>query len=78
LRRKYKKGCFLSRKPERNEALIKESKYEGKYVAFSPSEGNKVIASGQNPSAVIEKARKKGVSVPAIVFVPKKDVAYIY
>jgi hypothetical protein len=78
LNRKYIEGCFLPQKPKRNEALIKERKYEGKYVALSPSEGNKIIASGQNPSEVIEKARKKGVSVPAIVFVPKKDVAYIY
>jgi len=58
--------------------LIVESKYQGKYVAFSPSEGKKVIASSRNAGTVIEKARKKGVDTPAIVFVPKEDVTYIY
>ena len=58
--------------------LTVESKYQGKYVAFSPSEGKKVIASGRNAGTVIEKARKKGVDTPAIVFVPKEDVTYIY
>ncbi len=57
--------------------LVKNPKYQGKYVAFSAS-GNRVIASGSNPGAVVEKARKQGVDVPAIVFVPRKDVAYIY
>ena len=59
-------------------ALVTDRKYQGKYVAFSPSEGKKIIASGQNPGVVIQKARKQGVAVPAIVFVPKKDVACIY
>ena len=58
--------------------LIAESKYQGKYVAFSPSEGKKVIASGRNAGTVIEKDLKKGVDIPAIVFVPKEDVTYIY
>lgn len=57
--------------------LIKNPKYQGKYVAFSAS-GKKVIASGSNPGTVVEKARKQGVKVPAIVFVPRKDIAYIY
>jgi formylmethanofuran dehydrogenase subunit D len=58
--------------------LTVESKYQGKYVAFSSSEGKKVIASGRDAGIVIEKARKKGVDTPAIVFVPKEDVTYIY
>ena len=59
-------------------ARITDRKYQGKYVAFNPSEGKKIIASGRDPGVVIQKARKKGVSVPAIVFVPKEGVAYIY
>ena len=58
--------------------LTVESKYQGKYVAYSSSDGKKVIASGRNAGNVIEKARKKGVDTPAIVFVPKEDVTYIY
>ena len=58
--------------------LTLESKYQGQYVAFSPCDGKKVIASGRDAGTVIEKARKKGVDTPAIVFVPKEDVTYIY
>jgi hypothetical protein len=58
--------------------LTVESKYQGKYVAFSSSEDKKVIASGRDAGTVIEKARKKGVDTPAIVFVHKEDVTYIY
>ncbi len=58
--------------------LVTEKRYEGQYVAFDPSMGKKIIASGRDPGTVIRKARKMGVSVPAIVFVPKQDLAYIY
>lgn len=65
----------MSRK---RQALVTERKYQGKYVAFNPSEGKKIIASGRDPAVVIQKARKNGVNVPAIVFVPEEGVAYIY
>lgn len=69
----------MAKKPVKNsQMLVTESKYQGKYVAFSPSEGKKVIASGRNAGAVIEKARKKGVDTPAIVFVPEADVTCTY
>lgn len=69
----------MAKKPiKSSQALVTERKYQGKYVAFSPSKGKKVIAFGANPGAVIEKARKLGVDVPGIVFVPREDIAYIY
>jgi len=58
--------------------LVQNEKYQGKYVVFDPSGGNKVIASSSNLCTVIKKARQQGIELPAIVFVPKKDVAYIY
>jgi hypothetical protein len=63
---------------KKRQALVTERKYQGKYVAFSPSEGKKIIAFGRDPGVVIQKARRKGVSVPAIVFVPEEGVTYIY
>ena len=60
------------------QVLVTEKKYEGKYVAFNPAKGKKIIASGLDPGAVIRRARGMGVSVPAIVFVPKQGLAYIY
>ena len=58
--------------------LVNDKKYEGKYVAFDSSKGKKIVASGKNPGTLIEKARKLGVSIPAIVFVAKGNVAYSY
>lgn len=60
------------------QTLVTERKYEGKYVAFDPTKGKTIIASGGNPANVIREARERGVSVPAVVFVPKEGVAYIY
>lgn len=61
-----------------SQALVADKKYQGKYIAFDPAEGKSVVAFGQSAGTVIKKARKRGVKTPAIVFVPKEDVAYIY
>jgi len=69
----------MAKKAVKNrQVLVADSKYQGKYIAFSPSEGKKVIASGRNAGNVIEKARRKGVDTPAIVFVPEADVTCTY
>jgi hypothetical protein len=60
------------------ERLVVDAKYEGKYVAFDPAVGQKVIASGRNAGAVVARARKLGVEVPAIMFVPRRDEPLIY
>lgn len=58
--------------------LVTDRKYQGKYVAFNPAKGKRVIASGTSVRVAIRKAHEQGVDAPAIVFVPKEDVAYIY
>ena len=65
-------------KDKMTQALVADKKYQGKYVAFDPVEGKSVVAFGQSAGTVIKKARKRGVKTPAIVFVPKENVAYIY
>ena len=64
------------------QALVADKKYQGKYVAFDPIEvkdkSRGVVAFGQDAGTVIKKARDRGVDIPAIVFIPKEDVAYIY
>lgn len=65
-------------KRRKTDILVLESKYEGKYVAFDPSGGKSIIASGKNPGAVVARARRLGVEVPAIVFVPKSRIPLIY
>jgi formylmethanofuran dehydrogenase subunit D len=56
---------------------MKRGKYEGKYVALDSS-CDKVIASGSDFGKVFDKAKKKGMEIPTIVFVPRSDVIYIY
>ncbi len=65
------------RSRQHHQALVAGARYRGKYVAFG-SDGKNIIASGANPALVVRKARSKGVDIPAIVFVPRKNVAYIY
>lgn len=64
-----------SRKVDR---LVVDARYEGKYVAFDPAVGQQVIASGRNAGTVVARARKLGVQVPAIMFVPRRDEPMIY
>lgn len=63
---------------KRQGALVAGAKYAGRYVVFGSAKSSKVIASGASPAKLIKKARDKGIAVPAIVFVPKKDVICAY
>jgi hypothetical protein len=64
----------MAKKGSRKTAgLVVGKRYEGKYAAFDPSLGQKVIASGRNAGAVVAKARKLGIEVPALIFVPRRD-----
>lgn len=60
------------------DALVVDPKYEGKYVAFDPGAGKKIIASGHDAGAVVARARRLGVKVPAVIFVPRRDEPLIY
>ena len=69
----------MAKKKSRNtEGLVVDVKYEGKYVAFDPAVGQEVIAFGRNAGAVVARARKLGVEVPAIIFVPRRNEPLIY
>jgi hypothetical protein len=66
------------KKSRKTVGLPVDAKYEGKYVAFDPAAGKKVIASGRSAGNVVARARKRGVVVPAIFFVPRRDEPLIY
>ena len=69
----------MNRKTSKKQGvLIAGMKYAGRYVVFGSAKSNKVIASGANPAKLIKQARDKGIAVPAIVFVPKKNVICAY
>lgn len=52
--------------------------YEGQYVALDPSAGNRIIAHGPQSNSVAAEARRAGVKVPVIIYVPEKDAAYLH
>jgi len=60
------------------QTLIKEKKYNGRYVAIEDFDNNVVIGSGDNPNEAYEAAVKKGYSNPVILYVPVKDMVQIY
>jgi hypothetical protein len=58
--------------------LIKDEKYNGKYVALKDFADQTVVADGKNPGEAFENATKKGYQNPVILFVPSKDMVQIY
>ncbi len=60
------------------QTLIRERKYNGRYVAIKDFNDNVVIADGENPNDVYELAVKKGYPDPVILYIPLKDMVHIY
>ncbi|MFZ5799912.1 MAG: DUF5678 domain-containing protein [Candidatus Omnitrophota bacterium] len=60
------------------QTLIKERKYNGRYVAIKDFNDYTVIADGKDPQEVFEKAARGGYKDPVILFVPLKDMVQIY
>ena len=60
------------------QALVTGKRYEGKYVALESFTSNRVVASGKNPSHVLDAAEKKGVADPVLVYVPRSGISHIY
>jgi len=58
--------------------LITEEGYEGKYVAMRSISDRTIIASGDDPDAVVKQAHKKGATDPVLFFVPDHDITLVY
>ena len=58
--------------------LVKDNKYEGKYVAFSSVVDHTVVADGDNPERVMADAKAAGAANPVIVFIPDKNMTCCY
>lgn len=52
--------------------------HAGKYVALRGRDDDTVIASGDDPKEVLEKARAQGTKKPIIAYVPEKNSVMIY
>jgi hypothetical protein len=58
--------------------VIKNKRYNGKYVAVKSVDDDTVVSSGDHIQEVYKKAAKKGYKAPWIVYVPKKNIVQIY
>lgn len=63
---------------EQQQALITEEGYEGKYVALRSFVDRSVVASGDDPKDVMEKARKAGCGEPVVFYVPEHNITLVY
>ena len=60
------------------QTLIREKKYNVRYVAIKDFNDSVVITDGEDPQEVYELAVKKGYPDPVILYVPLKDMVQIY
>ncbi len=60
------------------EALLKDEKFEGRFVAIKDFDDAVVIADGKNPDEAYNKALKKGVCNPVVFYVPLKGMLHIH
>ena len=58
--------------------LVNSNKYNGKYVAIMGIDNNTIVGFGNTPSEALNKARKKGIQNPFLLYIPEKDLVHIY
>ncbi len=58
--------------------LVKEEKYNGRYVALKDFNDSTIISDGRDPKEAFENAVKKGVLEPVILYIPVKGMVQIY
>ena len=58
--------------------LVNSDKYYGQYVALKSIKDNSIVGAGYTPEKALEKARKKGIQNPILLYVPDKDIVQIY
>lgn len=73
-------GCYNPSEEDNNmaEVLLKDAKYEGRFVAIRDFDDKVVIADGKNVDEVYLKAAKRGVRNPVVFYVPMKGMTHIY
>ena len=55
-----------------------DDKYDGKYVALRSLTDHEVAAWGDDPVEVMGTAKDQGIASPVVVFIPERDVTFIY
>jgi hypothetical protein len=60
------------------QVLVKEKKFEGKYVALRGLNDGTPVADGDSPKDVYDAAVRQGVKSPLILFIPAQAMVQIY
>ena len=60
------------------QVLIKEEKFEGRYVALQDIDHPSPVADGKSPEEVYKSAVKQGFTDPLILYVPHHGMVQIY
>ena len=60
------------------EPLVKDEKYRGRWVALKSFNDNTVVGSGKTPARALKQAHDAGVKEPVLLFVPRKNVPWVY
>jgi hypothetical protein len=60
------------------QVLVADDKCEGKYVALRSFADNTVLAVGETPEGVLQKAAEAGAREPVLVFVHDPGIGCIY
>ncbi|HCE46335.1 MAG TPA: hypothetical protein DET40_22545 [Lentisphaeria bacterium] len=62
----------------KSKTLISSSRYSGKHVAVESFNSSHVVASGKDPAKVLLLARQKGYKNAVLLFVPSKNMSFVY
>lgn len=58
--------------------LVKDEKYEGKYVAMKSILDQEVVSYGDNPVDVVNEAKQQGFDSPLLAYVPPKNIGFVF
>ncbi len=60
------------------QTLLQTDRYNGRWVAMKSFENHTVVGVGDDPEAALHDARAHGHENPVILYIPEKEVVYIY
>ena len=62
----------------KNHILCTARKYQGHHVAYENFNSKKIVAFGDDPVTVINKAKKQGFSNAVLSYVPEANTTFVY
>jgi hypothetical protein len=62
----------------KNHILCTAKKYQGHHIAYESFNSKKIVAFGDNPVLVINKAKKRGFDKAVLSYVPDENMTFVY